>query len=63
MTISVKSCCEEIIEQKYASWNSDLGKKIRNHETTLEELSAYAELPGSGRQKYLESVFNSILFR
>ena len=60
---------DQFIEQKYASWNSDLGKKIRNHETTLEDLAAYAEklgnaeLPGSGRQEYLESVFNSILFR
>ena len=37
-------------------------------ETTLAELAAYAdllgapELPGSGRQEYLESVVNSVLF-
>jgi len=36
--------------------------------TNLEELAAYAEklgnaeLPGSGRQEYLEGVLNSILF-
>lgn len=42
--------------------------KIRSGETSLEELAAYAEnlgapeLPGSGRQEYLESIVNNILF-
>ena len=42
--------------------------KIRTGNTTLAELAAYAEemgapeLPGSGRQEYLESVVNQILF-
>ena len=37
-------------------------------EATLEELAGYAEnmgapdMPGSGRQEYLESVVNNILF-
>ena len=41
---------------------------VLSGETTLEELSAYAcemgapELPGSGRQEYLESIVNHILF-
>ncbi len=42
--------------------------KILANETSLEELSAYAEklgapeLPGSGKQESLESIVNSILF-
>lgn len=45
-----------------------IGAKIRAGDTSLEELAAYAEqlgapeLPGSGRQEYLESVVNSVLF-
>ena len=60
---------DSFIEEKYSSWNSELGQKIRRHETTLEELAAHAaelgnaELPGSGRQEYLESIFNNVLFK
>ena len=56
------------IADRYSSYNSGIGAKIRNDETTLEELAAYAEnmgapeLPGSGRQEYLEAVVNNILF-
>ena len=56
------------IADRYASYNSGIGAKIRSGEATLEELAAYAEnmgapeLPGSGRQEYLESVVNHILF-
>ena len=56
------------IADRYASYNSGIGAKIRAGETTLEELAAYAEemgapaLPGSGRQEYLESIVNNILF-
>ena len=56
------------IADRYASYNSGIGAKIRSGETTLEELAAYAaEMgapanPGSGRQEYLESVVNSVLF-
>ena len=60
---------DAFIADRYASYNSGIGAKIRSGETTLEELAAYAEnmgapeLPGSGRQEYLESIVNSILFR
>jgi xylose isomerase len=56
------------ISERYSSYNSGIGAKIRAGETTLEELAAYAEamgapaLPGSGRQEYLEAVANNILF-
>ena len=44
------------------------GAKIRSGEATLEELAAHAEemgapeLPGSGRQEYLESIVNQVMF-
>ena len=59
---------DAFIEDRYSSYNSGIGAKIRSGEATLEELAAYAEemgspaLPGSGRQEYLESVMNDILF-
>ena len=59
---------DQFIADRYASYRSGIGAKIRSGETTLEELAAYAaELkapadPGSGRQEYLESVVNQVLF-
>ena len=59
---------DSFIEERYASYKTGIGAKIRSGETCLEELAAYAEemgkpeLPGSGRQEYLESVVNNILF-
>ena len=60
---------EGFMKHRYASYyETEIGKKILNNETSLEALMAYAEelgaakLPGSGKQEYLESVINSILF-
>ena len=59
---------DQFVEERYASYKSGIGKKIRTGETTLEELAEYAAkmgapaLPGSGRQEYLESVVNQVLF-
>lgn len=59
---------DSFIKERYSSFESGIGKKIRNRETTLEELAAYAaelkkpNLPGSGKQEYLRSVINRILF-
>ena len=56
------------IADRYASYNSGIGAKIREGRTNLAELAAYAEemgkpeLPGSGRQEYLESIVNQILY-
>ena len=53
---------------KYASFNEGIGEKIISGEATLEELSAYAcekkitTNPDSGRQEYLQTVVNQILF-
>lgn len=57
------------IKDRYSSYNDGIGKKIREGSTTLAECAAHAhelgkpELPGSGRQEYLEAVVNNILFR
>ena len=56
------------VKERYASFDSDLGRKIRKDEATLGELAeraikqGQAPLPGSGRQEYLEGVVNSVLF-
>ena len=58
---------EGFVDEKYASWNSELGQKIRNGETNLEELAAKAcelkikDAPMSGKQEYLEGVLNNII--
>ena len=59
---------DNFVKNKYSSFNEGIGKKIITGETTLEELSAYAcekkvtENPDSGRQEYLETIVNQILF-
>lgn len=59
---------DKFIEERYASYKSGIGVKIRSGSANLEELALYAEelgapaLPGSGRQEYLENIVNSILF-
>ncbi len=59
---------DAFVKQRYASYESGIGKKIREGTTGLAELAAYAEamgapaLPGSGRQEYLENVLNQVLF-
>ena len=59
---------ESFLKGRYASFDSDLGKKIRSGNASLEELADVAarrgapSLPASGRQEYLESVLNNVLF-
>ncbi len=56
------------IKERYASFEGELGQKIRGGKANLAELAAIAEingapaLPGSGRQEYLESILNNIMF-
>ncbi|MBP5373144.1 MAG: xylose isomerase, partial [Clostridia bacterium] len=61
---------DAFIKERYSSYtDTEIGRKIVSGKTDLAELAAYAdelgapELPGSGRQEYLESVVNSVLFR
>ncbi len=59
---------DEFTEKRYASFHSGVGKEIVEGRATLESLSEYAlklgnaESADSGRQEYLESVVNSVLF-
>lgn len=58
---------EEFVNQRYASWNSDLGRNIQNGQVTLQELEQIALAKGdvqvsSGRQEYLETIVNSVMF-
>ena len=59
---------DAFIEKKYESFNGELGQRIRSGKATLAELSERAaELgscpsPGSGRQEYLQSIVNKVLF-
>ena len=60
---------DAFIKERYSSYEGELGQKIRAGKATLAELAACAEkmgkpeLPGSGRQEYLESIVNSVLFK
>ena len=59
---------DEFVRARYSSYESGIGKKIKDGQVTMEELEAYALAMGdvttnqSGRQEYLENVFNEILF-
>lgn len=55
------------VRERYASWNSELGKKVEQGRSSLEELSGYI-LPkgeasglGSGRQEMLENLINEFI--
>lgn len=54
------------IEERYASYESDQGKRIMNGETDFDELEAWVLKKGeprltSGRQEYLENLINTYL--
>lgn len=59
---------DSFIEDRYASFNSGIGAKIRSGETNLVELASIAQSmsapaqPASGQQEHLESIVNSVLF-
>jgi xylose isomerase len=58
---------DRFVKERYAGYESGIGARIRGG-ATLEELAEYAvklgapQLPGSGKQEYLEGVVNSVLF-
>ena len=60
---------DKFVENRYVSYNCGIGEKIIKGEATLEQLSDYAlslkddVKPESGRQEYLETVVNSVIFR
>ena len=59
---------DEFVAKRYASWNEGIGKRIIDGQATMAELEEYAMKMGdvttnlSGRQEYLESVVNDVLF-
>jgi xylose isomerase len=58
---------DEFVKQRYASYESGIGKAIKEGSTSLEELEKYTLENGepkmtSGRQEYLESILNNVLF-
>ena len=59
---------DAFVKERYASYEKGIGKKIREGSATMEELENYALAMGdvttnqSGRQEYLESVMNEIMF-
>ena len=58
---------EKIVEERYASYNHGIGKKIIEGKTNFEELADYAENlssieVASGRQEYLEEIINNLMF-
>ncbi|MCM1300075.1 MAG: xylose isomerase, partial [[Eubacterium] siraeum] len=59
---------DNFISERYGSYRTGIGAKIISGSASLTELAAYAEqkgrpeLPGSGKQEYLESIINQIMF-
>jgi xylose isomerase len=59
---------DTFIKERYASYNSGIGADIVSNKATMADLEKYALTLGevktlkSGRQEYLESVMNSIMF-
>ena len=59
---------DTFVKDRYASYGSGIGSRIVSGEATLAECAAKAldlkapALPGSGKQEYLESIVNGILF-
>ena len=59
---------DAFVKERYASYETGIGAKIKSGTATLEECAAHAAAlkapadPGSGGQEYLEGVVNNILF-
>ncbi len=58
---------DEFVKNRYRSYNDGIGKKIVDGATSFEELSDYAmtltDIPvESGRQEYLETIINNVMF-
>jgi xylose isomerase len=59
---------DDFVEDRYSSYKTGIGEDIVNNKTSLAELEKYAMKLGevttntSGRQEYLESVVNNVMF-
>ena len=57
---------QAFIDQRYQSWNSELGKRVERGETTFDDLREHALASGepvieSGRQEVLEAIINDMI--
>ncbi|MDG2053138.1 MAG: xylose isomerase [Phycisphaerales bacterium] len=57
---------QAFIDQRYRSWNSELGKRVEGGETTFDDLREHALASGepvieSGRQEVLEAIINDMI--
>ena len=59
---------DKFVEDRYASFKTGIGAKIRDHSATLEDLAAHAleakvcEDPGSGDEEELQEILNQVMF-
>ena len=59
---------DKVVDDRYASYTTGIGKKIVDGTATMAELEAYALEMGdvttniSGKQEYLESIMNTLMF-
>lgn len=59
---------ESFVEQRYASWNTEVGQKVLKGEMSLEELSKYVlsnniePTQVSGKQEHLENLVNQVIY-
>jgi len=58
---------EKFVTQRYASWDTGIGKKIESGKATLKDIEAYILKQGevtpntSGRQEFLENLINEFI--
>jgi xylose isomerase len=57
---------DQFVESRYASWQSSLGKRIKDGKASMAELERFALGKGevetsSGRQEYLEAIVNALI--
>ncbi|MDD2534348.1 MAG: xylose isomerase [Eubacteriales bacterium] len=58
---------DEFVNERYSSWNNELGQKILKNQVTMADLEKIALAKGdvkvgSGRQENLEAILNTVMF-
>jgi xylose isomerase len=59
---------DKFVEDRYASFKTGIGAKVRDHSATLEDLAAHAletkvcPDPGSGDEEELQEILNQLMF-
>ena len=58
---------DRFIQERYASWQEGIGKRILDGTATISDLEAYVLVKGdvatgSGHQEYLENLINQMMF-